>query len=68
MPVCDDCPRCGGSVFREIDCGPDSWDDDVSYTSFICKDCGLYYSGWTQKWLIDCENWTDEDRCEEFHA
>jgi hypothetical protein len=43
------CPRCKCTEFKEIDCGPDSYEDDIFYTSYICKDCGLYYSGWTDK-------------------
>ena len=60
------CPRCGGEVFKEIDCGPDSYDDDFFYISKICKKCGLYNSGWTDKWFIDCKNWRDEEDAEEF--
>jgi len=57
------CPRCQGEEFKEIDCGPDS---DIFYTSEICNRCGLYHSGWTDKWLIDCENWRDEEDAKEF--
>lgn len=39
------CPRCGCEDFKEVDCGPDSWEDDISYTSEICKQCGLWYYG-----------------------
>ena len=60
------CPRCNGEKFREIDCGPDSYEDDISYVSELCEKCGLYHSGWTGKWLIDCENWIDEEDAEEF--
>ena len=60
------CPRCESEDFKEIDCGPDTYEDDISYTSEICKKCGLYHSGWTDKWLVDCEGWRDEEDAKEF--
>lgn len=60
------CPRCGGTQFRELDCGPDSYDDDIVYVSQVCIGCGLYHSGWTDKWLIDCASWRDEDDAKEY--
>lgn len=60
------CPRCGCEEFEEHDCGPDNWDDDIFYLSYACKRCGLWYSGWTNKWLINCESWRDEEDAEEF--
>ena len=60
------CPRCKGTEFKEIDCGPDGYEDDIFYLSDICKKCGLYFSGWTNKWYIDCDNWTDEEDSEEY--
>ena len=48
------CPRCGGKEFTEAICGPDSVEDDISYTSDVCVNCGLWHSGWTDRWLIDC--------------
>jgi len=62
------CPRCGGTEFREIDCGPDGYDDDITYTSEICRACCLYHSGWTDKWFVDCETWTDEEDAEEYNG
>lgn len=62
------CPRCGGREFRELDCGPDSWEDDIYYISHLCQACGLYYSGWTERWLIDCDTWQDEADCEEWQV
>jgi hypothetical protein len=62
----DKCPRCGGTEFKEVDCGPDSREDDISYTSEICKSCGLWHDGWIDKWLIDCEHWQDAGTCEEY--
>jgi hypothetical protein len=60
------CPRCGGVEFDEIDCGPDGWDDDITWSSEICCKCGLYHSGWTDQWLLDCQNWWDEEDAEEY--
>ena len=71
MPIVADetkCPRCGGTAFREIDCGPDGYNDDITYTSEICEACGLYLSGWTNKWLVDCACWTEEEDAKEFIA
>ena len=60
------CPRCDSEEFKELDCGNDTWDDDCVWTSYICKRCGLYYSGWRNKWLIDCEVWVSEEDAKEF--
>jgi hypothetical protein len=60
------CPRCGGKDFVEVDCGPDSYDDDIFYISQICQKCKLWHSGWTDKWLIDCTTWQDEEDAKEF--
>ena len=60
------CPRCGNTEFSERECGPDTYDADITYTSWICTQCGLWYSGWTGQWLIDCESWRDEQDCEEY--
>jgi len=46
------CPRCGYTDFRDVDCGPDSWDDDIFYISYVCKKCSLWYDGWKNKWLV----------------
>lgn len=62
----DRCPRCNGNDFRQVECGPDSYEDDIFYMSTICNNCGLYYSGWTGKWLVDVEGWRDEEDAEEF--
>jgi hypothetical protein len=62
------CPRCGGSEFLEIDCGPDGYDDDITWTSDVCDQCGLWFSGWDGRWLIDCTSWHDEVDAEEFHT
>jgi hypothetical protein len=62
----DQCPRCGGSTFREHACGPDSFEDDVTYTSLECLSCGLWWDGWRGVWLIDCESCADEDGADVF--
>lgn len=62
------CPRCGGTAFEEQDAGPDGYEDDITYTAYICVQCKLYYSGWTEKWYLDCESWTQEETAEEFTA
>lgn len=54
------CPRCGGTYFREVDCGPDGYDDDITYTSDICQKCELWHNGWDDKWYIDGSSWADE--------
>ena len=43
------CKDCGGELY-EFDDGPDGYDDDVSYISFRCKDCGLKWDGWFMQW------------------
>ena len=46
------CPRCDGKEFWDRDCGPDSWDDDIYYLSYVCKKCELWFDGWVDDWLI----------------
>ena len=60
------CPRCGSSEFEEIWCGPDSYDDDITYTSYQCKKCGLWYDGWVDKWFIDVDHWQEVENAEEY--
>lgn len=60
------CPRCNGTAFDEIDCGPGSYDDDITWMADRCKQCGLWYSSWKDKWLIDVYSWKDEQDAEEF--
>jgi len=62
------CPRCGGSNFTERDCGPDTYDDDIFYISEVCTGCGLWHSSWTDRWLVDCTTWQDEEDAKEFIA
>lgn len=60
------CPRCGSHDFTELDCGPDGWDDDITYISLQCNICGLWYDGWVDKWLVDCDSWQDSEDCQEY--
>lgn len=60
------CPRCNSTEFREIDCGPDTYEDDIAYTSYQCTNCGLWYDGWVKKWFIDIKSWRDVEDGEEF--
>ena len=60
------CPRCDGIEFREVDCGPDGWDDDITYTSEVCENCGLWHDGWVDKWLLDVDNWNESEGAEEW--
>jgi len=55
------CPRCGGKEFIEHDCGPDGYDDDVTWSAEECKKCGLWYSSWRDEWLVDVSSWVDEE-------
>lgn len=60
------CPRCGGTSFAQRDCGPDGYDDDIVWTSDVCQSCGLWRSGWSDKWLLDVDGWPEEEDAEEF--
>lgn len=60
------CPRCKGKEFEEFDCGPDSYDDDIIWQSWKCRKCGLWYSDWTDRWLIDCDSWIEEEDAKEY--
>lgn len=57
------CPRCRCDLFWEIDCGHDGY-DGITYTSYRCNGCDLWYDGWRQEWLVDCWGWRDADDCE----
>lgn len=60
------CPRCGGTEFDDRDCGPDGYDDDITWSADVCKACGLWYSSWVDKWLVDVTRWQEEEDAEEF--
>jgi len=53
------CPRCGSTEFDELDSGPDTYEDDITYTSYRCRRCDLFYDEWIDKWCVDCDNWAD---------
>lgn len=50
------CPRCGHNEFTEHDAGPDTWEDDISYTIYVCEKCGLQYTTWSDKWFVEDED------------
>lgn len=60
------CPRCNSVKFEHIDCGADSYDDDISYTSSICTACGLYHDGWHDRWLLNCAGCGGEEFATEY--
>ena len=60
------CPRCGGTEFTEFDCGPDSYENDIFYTSYKCKRCGLWYDSWREKWYVGVDSWRDVEDAEEY--
>ncbi len=62
------CPRCKGTEFEEIDCGPDGWDDDITYTSEKCTQCGLWHDGWDENWYIDVDSWVEVEVAEIYEA
>lgn len=43
------CPKCG-SITIEYDRGPDNWEDDITYTSYVCPTCNATYHGWFDIW------------------
>lgn len=59
------CIRCGGHDFIEHDAGPDSYDDDITYTNEECKACGATYHGWFCEWY---DSDTDAAYAHESHA
>lgn len=61
-----ECPRCESTEFVELDCGPDSYDDDIAYTSYKCKKCGLWYDGWVDKWFVNVDYWQEVEDAEEY--
>lgn len=54
----DFCPRCGSQT-KELDRGPDTYDDDITYTSHLCEVCGVIYHGWFDMWQSEDD---DDDR------
>lgn len=56
------CPECKEEKeFFEVDCGPDTYDDDIAYTSYICEKCKIYCDGWNDNWYEEGTVWTDLD-------
>lgn len=51
------CPRCHSTEFTNVDCGPDTYEDDIFYISHICIGCKLWWNGWDGKWLVGCETY-----------
>jgi hypothetical protein len=63
-----ECPRCGGIEFAQVDCGPDSYDDDIFYISDVCKKCGLWHDGWDDKWYANVESWREVEDADEWQS
>ena len=59
------CPRCGNTTFDERECGYDSWDSYLFYYD-VCKACGLWYDGHTDRWLTDCDSCYDVEDAREY--
>lgn len=57
------CPRCKtNQEYYELDEGPDGYDDDITFTSEVCKVCELYHYGWSDGgWYEEGTTWTDVD-------
>lgn len=55
------CPKCNNTEFIEHDCGPDTYEDDITYTSFSCIKCGLWFDGWISKWYENVTSWSDTE-------
>jgi hypothetical protein len=54
------CPRCGGETHEIEDLG--EYDEDISYMSCVCGNCGLKFDGWFERWEDEEGNpWTGED-------
>lgn len=56
------CPRCGNDGFLYIDCNYGT----EYYFSEACEECGLWFDGKLERWLVDCENWETAWRCKVF--
>jgi hypothetical protein len=42
--------QCGNKEFDLIDAGPDSYDDDITYTAYQCTKCGRTFHDWKDGW------------------
>jgi sucrose-6-phosphate hydrolase SacC (GH32 family) len=47
--------------FNELDEGPDGYEDDITYTSYVCTKCKIYCHGWSDNWYEEDTRWTDID-------
>lgn len=56
------CPRCSNDSLRYVDCNYGI----QYYFSEVCEECGLWFDGKREEWLVDCENWETAWRCVEF--
>jgi hypothetical protein len=65
QPQPKSCPRCKGTDFREIDCG---MADDIFWNSYVCRSCGLYYSGWSRQWFVGGKDSLDDDHAEVYNG
>jgi hypothetical protein len=59
------CPRCSGVMFEAHACGEDGTD---AWTAWSCRHCGLWFSGLTERWLVDVWRWQDEAGAVEYVA
>ena len=50
------CPKCGKEM-ELLDGGPDTYDDDITWSSGYCEACRYGYHGWDDKWIEDCDRW-----------
>jgi len=56
------CPHCKCKrEFDDLDEGPDSYEDDISYTSYVCNTCQIYCNGWTDDWFEEGTRWQEVD-------
>lgn len=56
------CPRCKcKQQFQELDEGPDGYEDDITYASYVCEKCEIYCHGWSYNWYEEGTRWTQVD-------
>lgn len=55
------CPKCKGTKFYQVDCWPDSYEDDISYSSDVCEKCELWLDGCDGNWYEDINSWQDTE-------
>jgi hypothetical protein len=59
------CPRCGGEDFILRKAGPVGANGDT-YESDECTECGLWHDGLRDRWLVDVNDWTEEEGAIEY--